>query len=275
MYNNLSTSRTPVTNSKTNTPANSSGPKRVGRPPGAKNRNPRPEKEIHKKSRNSLAQIDTPLISKADIQQHGTLISQQETPLQSPISTIPTRPRIDTTPAKPNGLKNAMSPTDGIAVVIPSRSPSVREVSQVNSEHSATRFKPANTVEPSDRYSPTSPSFKVFKCQWDKCPAELHSLATLKKHLRKHRNPQSFENGPVPCLWENCSSGNVTMPHIPDVNDSSACERLTFESEEAWDTHVENAHLNPNAKEIDDFHSSTPTPTPKSLSARPMVVVPD
>ena len=195
-------------------------PKRKGgRPPGAKNKNPRPDKGTPRKSLNIETQNQkekVPQLNGLDYKKPETPASRRETPSQAPIGSTPT---------KTSRLRNAMTPTDGIAVVIPSRSPSVVE------------SRPSQKPEILDRYSaiptpaPTPPSsYKSFKCRWERCPAELHSLETLKKHIRKHRNHKGgFNNGPVPCLWDDCAS--------------SERKRLTFESEEAWLKHIEGVHV--------------------------------
>ena len=263
MYNNLASMRTPSVpkpsfdSSLFRTPdsvppqsaasATNPGPeKRKGRPPGAKNKKPRPDKGIPQ--RKSLDQ--TPGNSEAF---------------------IPTRPHINTsttTPAQPSGLRNAMSstggisdlrngitPTDGIAVMIPSRSPSVAKTPNTES---AKRGRPKKMPVPSVRY-PFQPSYKVFKCLWENCPAELHNLETLKKHVRKHRD--KFEKAPFPCLWANCYNSNISVPKKPQDIGSSECkrERLSFESGEAWEKHLERKHVSAVAWELGDgpaTHSS-------------------
>ncbi|CAD6591589.1 MAG: hypothetical protein ASARMPREDX12_005267 [Alectoria sarmentosa] len=128
-----------------------SAKKRKGRPRGAKNKQARPDKGIPKKIKTSsvgetpsLAKIP-PIREKPPVE--GIIAEKKrakkegsvgKTPpvgtysVGKPSSTkpsIPNRPRpVATTPVKPSGLRNSISaitPIDGIAVVISSRSPSV------------------------------------------------------------------------------------------------------------------------------------------------------
>jgi len=185
---------------------NSSGKRRAGRPPGAKNKSTRSDKGVSK----------TPTKQARDSQRQGGSFTERQIPSQPPNVLIPSRPRMDSTPAKPSGLKNTMTPIDGIAVVIPSRSPSVA-ISRASADLSMRKGRPSIDDSP-------TPSYKVYKCQWHKCPAELHSVEKLKKHVRKHRNVESFMHGSLPCLWAKCK-----------------CEGLM--SEVDWDKHVEGVHI--------------------------------
>ena len=250
MYSNLSSMRTPrvpkpsFDSSLFRTPdsvppqpaasaTNPGSEKRKGRPPGAKNKKPRPDKGIPQ--RESLDQTT----------------SNSE-------AFISTRPHINTsmtTPVRPSGLRNAITPTDGIAVMIPSRLPSVAKTPNTESAKSGRRKK---MPIPSGRY-PSQPSYKVYECLWENCPAELHNLETLKKHVHKHRD--KFEKAPFPCLWANCYDSNISVTKKSQDVGSSDCkrERLSFESGEAWEKHLERNHINAVAWELGDgpaTHSS-------------------
>lgn len=200
---------TPSTNSDTSTPSSSRVPGRKGRPPGAKNKHTRVDKGIPKKS--------TPLKFEA-----------------------PTRPATHTTPRKPSGLRNAISPIDGIAVVIPSRSPSV---SQTGSAQPEQRFKNVDIkYEEPQQPSSSTLSYKIYKCYWNGCPSELHNLDTLRKHVRKHRQQMGNDSGPpFVCKWEDCFSSQGAL--AGDDSSGGQRERLTFASENAWDKHVETIHI--------------------------------
>lgn len=247
MLNNITgdSVRTPtVLSSHSTTPASGSTkvrvPGRIGRPPGARNKNPCPDKGIPK---NSTA---TPVLHQTSQSKGGNTGSSEEisdhardtTPAQrhaglarTSSNSLAKRPSISTTPVRPSSLRNAMSPSDGIAVVIPSRSPSVMEDSPVTSiRPSAIKVIPKSLTQHGSKIPP-APAYKVHKCYWDRCPAELHNLETLRKHIRKHRSDQDFKNGHVPCLWANC------------YDNERERERLGFRSMGDWDDHMTTKHV--------------------------------
>lgn len=243
MLNNITATsiRTPIAlSSQASTPASGSAVRvrgRRGRPPGAKNQNPRPDKGSAKKPKATPIQHQKTLPkdrATPDTQDN------QAAPVRTPSSSLQNPPRISTTPARASGLRNAMSPLNGIAVVIPSRSPSVMEGSPAISVR-----LPANKVLPKSMpktniKQPPAPSYRVYKCCWDTCPAELHNLETLKKHVRKHRSKEDLEKEPVQCKWANCGD--------------SEHGGLLLKSVEAWDEHVTGKHVNAAAR--DSMHSS-------------------
>ena len=221
-------SSTPTPNTAT-TPGSDAVPKRRGRPSGAKNKNPRSDKGIPKK-----AALD-----------HTSSVT--DTP-------VPARPRLNgtvTTPVKPSGLRHALTPTDGVAVVIQSRSPSVANTPQTGS---AKGGRPRKTPVPRSR-DMSQPLYKIYRCLWEQCPAELHNLETLKKHIRKHRDKS--ETGLLPCLWADCYDGNTSVANGSQAN--SKRQRLKFDSDKAWQVHMEVKHLDAVAWELGDgpaTHSS-------------------
>ena len=221
-------SSTPTSNTAT-TPSSDMVPKRRGRPPGVKNKTPQSNKGIPKR-----ATLDHTL--------SGTNIP------------APARPRSNglvTTPVKPSGLRHALTPANGVAVVIPSRSPSVVNTPQTGS---AKGGGPRKTPVPPGRRT-SQPSYKIYRCLWEQCPAELHNLETLKKHVRKHR--EKSEAGLFPCLWANCYGGNASITNGSQAN--SKRQRLKFDSDTAWQVHMEGKHLDAVAWELGDgpaTHSS-------------------
>ncbi len=219
MYTDPSSTRTSNT---VTTPGSDAVPKRRGRPSGAKNKNPRSDKGVPKKNA-------------SDHTSSGTDI---------PVLAQPRLNSIETTPVKPSGLRHALTPTDGVAVVIQSRSSSVANTPQMGP---AKGGGPRMTPVPPGRHPP-QPSYKIYRCLWEQCPAELHNLETLKKHVRKHRDKS--EVGPFPCLWANCYDGNTSA-----ANGSQAIskrQRSKFESDIAWQVHMEVKHLNAVAWELGD-----------------------
>lgn len=192
-------------------------PGRTGRPPGAKNRQPRSDKGISKKGRPPGAKNRQPRSDKGILKGPKSI---------SPLIAQSIRPpfEVGSTPRRSSTLRNAVSPTVGIAVVIQSRSPSVVGSA---SQHSS---KIKGQAQDRTR-SPES-----YKCGWERCPAELHNLDTLRKHVRKHRKGVDL---PIPCRWAEC--GNV-------VQGSTARIQLTYENEKAWDRHLEKKHVRAVAK---------------------------
>ncbi|KAL9126417.1 MAG: hypothetical protein Q9217_004528 [Psora testacea] len=207
-------------------------PGRKGRPPGARNKQPRSDKGT---SRNG---------------------KRPQEPSQSPATpSIPSHPKRDiSTPVRPSGLRNVMTPTNGISVVIPSRSPSIADIS------SATRVKKVTEEEkPSGRLG-FKLSYNVYKCHWAHCPAELHSLDTLRKHVRKQHR-ERHGDGPWPCKWAGCFHPSHSGPesHFSQEgetnergHDGGERRRLIFGLEKSWDTHIEKRHLNEYAWELGD-----------------------
>ena len=239
---------TPQTELKTSNASNSSTPgsasKRKGRPPGAKNKQPRPDKGIPKK---------TPMISETraiteakpsdkEIVKRTPSVGDTS-PVGKPSSPIPTRPRISTiTPSRPSGLRNSISaitPIDRIAVVVESRSPSVIVTPQASAKKGRTK----NTEDHTNHTHSPAPSYTMYRCRWANCPAELHSLETLKKHVRKHRRDV---DGVYPCLWADCSDSSNPISNNPQnnpQNEDGQHRRLKFKTDMEWVEHVESDHL--------------------------------
>ena len=178
-------------------------PKRKGRPPGAKNRAPRSDKGIPKK------------------------VSQEFLPT-SPRNITPSQIRPDSSkPLRPSGLRNTLTPTkSGIAVVIPSPARSL--------EPTSPSLRP-QVLGKDDALTGTDPSYTVFRCNWANCPAELHDMKILRKHVRKQHRDRVSQVGPWQCKWGDCKS---------------PFERYT--DPEEWERHVEQRHLRPYEREIWD-----------------------
>ena len=213
-----------------NTPALVPG--RRGRPPGAKNKQPRPDKGFSRKSRLSLESTPSPTTS--------SLPSHRNCEIS--------------TPMRPSGLRNVVTPTSGVAVVIPSRSPSIAETGSAKKARGMIK-----QGEPSGRHS-SAPSYKIYKCRWGHCPAELHNLDTLRKHIRKQHR-ERLGDGPWPCKWADCSddSHSGRERHVSDRGEATGSDerggngkRLTFEVDKAWDTHMEIKHLSEYVSELGD-----------------------
>ena len=266
---------TTLSTSNTSTPG--SAGKRKGRPPGAKNKQVRPDKGIPKTKKPKTPPIGaTPSTAIADALDQEMV--ERTTPVGStsirkPSSPIPTRPRINTTtPSRPSGLRNSissMTPTNGIAVIIPSRSPSVAGTSGLRSSISAmtptdgiavvipsrspsvagTPLASAKKARPNkaedhieDRSNGTpfsTPTYTMFRCHWETCPADLHSIETLKKHVKKHRRAV---DGAYSCLWADCSDNSNPISNNTRSEDGQY-KRLKFKTDAEWVTHIESNHL--------------------------------
>ena len=171
-------------------PKNDRVPGRRGRPPGAKNRQPRSDKGIPKSRPPSYNQAGQRV-------QNGQLSGSAT-------------------------QKNAASPVNGVAIMVPSRSPSI---SHGADETRLPKLAGPNTSLPSTSYT-------AYKCGWQACPAELHDLDTLRKHVRKHRT--RLEK-PYQCRWQNCGAGDSGGYPL----------RMTFPDTDSWDSHLENEHIRP------------------------------
>ena len=249
VYNNpdaVQTNSTPLNTSSSSTPGSTL--KRKGRPPGAKNKQVRPDKGIPKKMKPPSAH-ETPSIAKGKVSEEDnleTLPSKEKTPSignvtpEKPIVSVPTRPRLNTsTPSKSSSLKKSLSaitPTSGIAVVIPSRSPSVVLASPRNS---VKKERPKRTEVMSTDMGSPAPSYTIYPCLWENCPAELHNLETLKKHVRKHRRAV---DGVYQCLWLDCSDSSKP-PSDNTQNEDKENKRLKFKTDVEWLEHIESSHL--------------------------------
>lgn len=223
------------------TPNTTSGSaqKHRGRPPGAKNKQVRPDKGIPKKTR-ILSVGGTPSGRenrtveeiKEETKQAGTKKSS------SPNTPTHTRP-ISTTPVKPSGFgnsKSAMTSADGIAVVIPSRSSSVVTLTP---QASAKKGRLEKTETAFNSTHSSAPSYTIYRCNWENCPAELHNLETLKKHVRKHRRDV---DGVHPCLWADCFDSSNPVSYSME-NKGGQHSHLKFKSEAEWISHVESNHM--------------------------------
>ena len=221
-----------------------SASKRKGRPPGAKNRQVRPDKGIPKKSKTSHAD-ETTSTAKANPPREKSSSVGKASPagissIRKPSVLIPSRPRFTpTTPSRPNDLGNPisiMTPTDGIAVIIPSRSPSVVIATP---QAFGGKIRSKKTKELSSSTQSSAPSYTISRCHWENCPAELHNLETLRKHVRKHRQAV---DGVFPCLWADCSDSSNPISNNMQ-NEDAQHRRLKFKTDAEWVQHVESNHI--------------------------------
>lgn len=90
--------------------------------------------------------------------------------------------------------------------------------------------------------------FKVFRCRWKLCPAELHNFETLHRHVVKaHCKLASY--GGYPCHWAGCSRAPTKeMKKAAAANrgpGKAVASRITwdFDTPQQWETHVLGSHL--------------------------------
>lgn len=218
--------------------------RRKGRPPGAKNKQVRPDKGIPKARNHSMDAAPSTPEESLNEEPLGKITPSGTPPIGEAGTPNPTRPRINTTtPSRPSGLRNsinAMTPTDGIAVVIPSRSPSVAVVTPQASVQKGRPKKAEIRSEDGSMASPSStPTYTMYPCDWEHCPAELHNVETLKKHVKKHRQAV---DGVYPCLWADCSDSSKPLSNNMQ-NEDGQIKRLKFKTDAELVTHVESNHL--------------------------------
>lgn len=53
------------------------------------------------------------------------------------------------------------------------------------------------------------PCFPVFYCEWKGCPAELHNLETLRKHLHILHGKRDKVTGMIPCMFRKCANSHT------------------------------------------------------------------
>lgn len=171
------------------------------------------------------------------------------TPSGSGQISILTHPRgTGTTPARPSGLRNAITPSDGVAVVI---------VTPPRSANNDSREIVRSLKAASKQRVQSPPVYKIYKCEWKGCKAELHNLETLRKHVRKlHRGKPNADG--IPCLWSNCGMtrriydkqiGSKREIHSPH----------TFSTSILWDEHMDRKHLESTAWALGDGPSTHPS----------------
>ena len=221
-----------------------------GRPPGVKNKQVRPDKGAVRKTKTS-SEIKTPSTAEENPSNEEAIRTKTLMGRASPVrnftigktgTPIHNRPRsVTATPSRPKGLGDSISvrtPTNGIAVVIPSRSPSVVISTP---QASAKKALPKKPEDFSQSTHSSMPSYTMCRCSWENCPAELHSIETLKKHVKKHRRAV---DDVYPCLWADCSDSSNPISSNTH-NEDRLHRRLIFKTDAEWIKHVESNHLDP------------------------------
>ncbi|KAF2088875.1 hypothetical protein K490DRAFT_64087 [Saccharata proteae CBS 121410] len=92
------------------------------------------------------------------------------------------------------------------------------------------------------------PNYNVYLCQWKSCSAELHNMATLRKHVeKKHKG--------LICLWGGCGT-DLTTFEGPAETAVHSHKHSEFPTVEAWQKHVEQKHLVPLQWQLGDGHAA-------------------
>lgn len=226
------------------TPTSDPPPKRRGRPLGSRS--------VGKA--NSLAKLHSP----GDVKGPGISVVNQ-----SPSSVFKKRGRpfgsknqvVSGSARRPSSLRTTIS-SYGIGIVLPSRSPSV-----VSSSLSYIESRPKDHVKRAKKSPPrhASPaSYQIFACRWNGCPAKLHNLETLRKHIFKLHARKLTEDGRIACLWSDCQFTDETVDtlHVI-VGPAPPTVTYSFETEDTWKDHVE-GHIRAIAREHGDGPSTHP-----------------
>ena len=220
-----------------------------GRPPGAKNKS--------KEDKNS-SQHSTPESSKPRGRPPGSKN------VNSSSNHI-----LGSTPRMPSGLRDSEALNDGIAIMMPSRSPSRVQLSRSplgpkRNEISGGRSSGPRKSSKTKTYDqPTSPKYQVYKCLWKGCHAELHNLETLQKHVFKLHCVDEH-NRRIECQWSDCGGKHEMKKDTAASNSSNAS--LRFPSVDLLKRHIEKSHLRQTAWELGDGPPTHPSGMPTCSS---------
>ena len=144
-------------------------------------------------------------------------------------------------------------PSDGVAVVIEYRSSGIG-----NEKRKSVSNEPWPRKKEKPSIHPSTPSYKVYRCLWKNCPYELHNLENLRRHVRKHC--EDLDDGPFPCLWAGCRRSTVLKDREDEnMGEKDALKPLEFESDTAWERHVNKKHVDQYAWEFGDGPSTHPS----------------
>ena len=143
----------------------------------------------------------------------------------------------------PSNLRNEVTPVSpSLAVIIPPPS-----VDRNLYEPKRQQGRPRKSSPASHQQS--IPKYPTYDCHWKDCPAKLHNLDTLKRHVMRHA--KEYELGPFLCLWEGCVSAVS--------EDSSEKQSPRFKTLDQWENHMSSSHLYSVAKRFGDGPRVTPT----------------
>lgn len=115
-------------------------------------------------------------------------------------------------PPKPRDEVNTEVPVDGIGIVVPSPSSSLKDTPLSYIEP---RFKrPKKAWKAVNQYAdedPDTDQYIQFPCSWGDCTVKLHNLDTLKKHVKNVHisQPQKSADGALHCYWIHCPQNQI------------------------------------------------------------------
>ncbi|KAI9761213.1 MAG: hypothetical protein M4579_001133 [Chaenotheca gracillima] len=157
-----------------------------------------------------------------------------------------------TTAAGPN------TPSKPFSILIDSQSPSaaVSATKLRTTEHAPKPAKPSQTpasegaIGVDESTDESDPGFKVFRCRWKDCSAELHNQDTLEKHFFKVHRPQTTAKG-FPCLWLGCEDSRKTSATRASPRDAGN-NATGFDTEASWIQHIRDCHFAQNTPKTGD-----------------------
>ena len=121
-----------------------------------------------------------------------------------------------------------------------------------NLRHSQTAGeKHKGTAHKDSNLSPAhEPQFRIYKCLWQRCSAELHNLDTLCKHIKKiHCKPNP--NGNYDCRWATCGK-TIRDTDSGTGEETERTDYLLFSSRDEVESHVEKSHMSAVAWSLGD-----------------------
>lgn len=126
-----------------------------------------------------------------------------------PSQTIPTPGQpLSTSVSTPHGARDSMAgtPTTGQRTGRRGRPPGAKNKNPTKAALKAlakttagSSTRNAQPTVPASATSVPEPSYSMFTCEWASCPAQLHDVRTLERHVAKNHIA-----GQQTCLWQDC-----------------------------------------------------------------------
>ncbi|KAI9809933.1 MAG: hypothetical protein M1825_000366 [Sarcosagium campestre] len=181
-------------------------------------------------------------------------VPRSENSRATPIA--PAGSEAQTTPTRKYATPATSSRQSNFAVVIESRSPSVvghtprtaiKPSRPIRRPPGRPRLRPrADSQSTGPEIEPTraGTGFKIYRCNWEGCGAELHNVESLRKHLG-HTHLARLSHRAWLCLWAECGKITGARPRQDGINGkgSSPSGPRGFDSKEELERHVNEAHL--------------------------------
>jgi hypothetical protein len=100
-------------------------------------------------------------------------------------------------------------------------------------------------------------NYNVYICEWKGCPAELHNLETLRRHVYVEHN-NKLPCGGRECLWAECAT--KSQSNIPEEKKVGGDLKQTakFDTEAEWRKHIEDEHMVPISWQMGDGPKVSP-----------------